>query len=119
MTAIGATPLLPGAPAKVSSPPTAEIHMRHSLSEAGESGASLVKGGSERRVSAAWMPLTKTGRSPGITEMLAQVTLALTWPDLASVRGRPIDRPPHNGVQGTGRPSSQHVVLRTASCSVP
>ena len=31
----------------------------------GESGASLVKGGSERRVSAAWMPLTKTGRSPG------------------------------------------------------
>jgi hypothetical protein len=46
-------------------------------------------------------------------------TLALTWPDLASVRGRPTDRPPHNGVQGTGRPSSQHVVLRTASCSVP
>jgi hypothetical protein len=52
--------------------------MRHSLSEAGcgssaplplgESGASLVKGGSERRASAAWMPLTKTGRSPGIPE---------------------------------------------------
>jgi hypothetical protein len=34
----------------------------------GESGASLVKGGSERRVSAAWMPLTKTGRSSGITK---------------------------------------------------
>src|SRR3979411_1155708 len=56
------------------------------------------------------MPLTKTGRGPGITEMQAQVTVALTWPDLASVRGRPTDRPPHNGVQGTGRPSSQHVV---------
>jgi hypothetical protein len=31
----------------------------------GQSGASLVKEGSERRVTAAWMPLTKTGRSPG------------------------------------------------------
>jgi hypothetical protein len=34
----------------------------------GQSGASLVEGGSERRVSAAWMPLTKTGRSPGIRD---------------------------------------------------
>jgi hypothetical protein len=29
----------------------------------GESGASSVKGGSERRVSAAWIPLIETGRS--------------------------------------------------------
>jgi hypothetical protein len=31
----------------------------------GESGMSL---GSERRISAAWMPFTKTGRSPGTLE---------------------------------------------------
>src|SRR6266496_6218879 len=63
----------------------------------GESGASSVKGGSERRVSAAWMPLTETGRSPGATQLRTRITSTLTWPDPASVRGQPDTWLPHDG----------------------
>jgi hypothetical protein len=50
--------------------------------------------------SAAWMSLTKTGRSPGITETASAGNIALTWPDLASVRGRPSNSRPMMGSEG-------------------
>jgi hypothetical protein len=46
------------------------------------------------------MSLTKTGRSPGITETASAGNIALTWPDLASVRGRPSNSRPMMGSEG-------------------
>ena len=64
--------------------------------------------------SAAWMPFTETGRSPGTTELRTRITSTLTWPDPASVRGQPdTSWLPHDGVRWTGRPSSHDVVIRT------
>jgi hypothetical protein len=78
-SAIGATSPLPRASAKDRWPTTAEIHMRHSLSEAecrssaslplGKCRASLVNKEPERRVRAAWMSVTKTGWNPGTTAL--------------------------------------------------
>jgi hypothetical protein len=47
------------------------------------------------------MPLTKTGRSPGTTVPTASMALAgeaMTLPDRASVRGRPVAGSPHDGM---------------------
>jgi hypothetical protein len=47
------------------------------------------------------MPLTKTGRSPGTTVSTASIALAgeaMTLPDRASVRGRPVAGSPHDGM---------------------
>jgi hypothetical protein len=81
----------------------------------------LVKGGSERRVSAAWMPLTRTGRSPGTTTRETVECVGGCGNDLAgscfcpgSARRRAA---PRWNVRERGRPSSQHGVTRTISYS--
>ena len=69
----------------------------------GESGASSIKGRVRAARSAAWMPLTETGRSPGTNSagISKPSGVARLWPDPASVRGQPTKAPPHDGVRGT------------------
>jgi hypothetical protein len=60
--------------------------------------------------SAAWMPLTETGRSPGIKIAGTCKSSAFDFGRILLLPGvNPRMGLPHGGVRGTGRPSSQHV----------